>query len=185
MAALNWWLPPATLAERGVCAGWLSLPGSRMAQREAVRRELPVRLAEPFGQTSGSLRLVETETAPRLQGLVGAQWLSLSYAGERIGFALAARPVGIDLVEVGALPDWREVAEDFFGPNVTSELLAHPGHEQTAAFALAWVELEARGKALGEGLAEWDAARAARLARTELAYRNVADGYAVALALRG
>jgi len=183
MAALNWWLPPPTLAEQGVCAGWLSLPGPRPAQRVALRRLLPDTLSVAFGQASGSLTLVETGTAPRLSGLAGAEWLSLSYAGERVAFALATRPVGIDLVEVGALPDWRDVAANFLGPDITAMLSALPVHECDSAFALAWAELEARGKARGEGLAEWSEGRAASLAEGVLVRREAADGHAMALVL--
>ncbi|MCW3481760.1 hypothetical protein OL229_19705 [Neisseriaceae bacterium JH1-16] len=183
MAALNWWLGPATLAERGVCAGWLSLPGPRPVQRAALRRLLPDALAGAFGQPPGALRLIETEAAPRLQGLAGAEWLSLSYAGERVAFALAARPVGIDLVEIGGLPDWQEVAVDFLNPEVSAALAALPVNDRDSAFALAWAELEARGKARGEGLAEWTVSWAARLAEGGLVRREVADGHAMALVL--
>ncbi|MDN0083039.1 4'-phosphopantetheinyl transferase superfamily protein [Crenobacter sp. SG2305] len=183
VVALNWWLSPATLVERGVCAGWLSLPGPRPVQRVALRQLLPEALASAFGQAPGSLVLLETGAAPRLRGLAGAEWLSLSYVGGRVSFALAVRPVGIDLVEIGALPDWRAVAEDFLGPDVAAALGTLPAHERDGAFALAWAELEARGKALGEGLAEWSAGRAASLAEGELLLSVAADGHAMALVL--
>jgi len=183
VATLNWWLGPAMLAERGVCAGWLSLPGPRPARRVALRQLLPDALAGAFGQADGALVLIETGAAPRLSGLAGAEWLSLSYAGERVAFALATLPVGIDLVEVGALPDWSEVAQDFLGPQVTRTLEARPLREQDAGFALAWAELEARSKAYGLGLAEWSEGRAARLGETTLVQSALDRRFAWAVAL--
>jgi 4'-phosphopantetheinyl transferase len=100
-----------------------------------------------------------------------------------VAFALAARPVGVDLVELDALPDWQDVAHDFLGPTAACELLALPDHEQTAAFCLAWAELEARGKARGLGIAEWNERRAALLAGTELVYRALDEGFALAVAV--
>jgi 4'-phosphopantetheinyl transferase len=102
--------------------------------------------------------------------------LSLSYADEMLllGLCAGAR-LGVDLVRITPMPDWREVATLYLGPVGCTALAALPASERDPAFARAWAELEARSKCLGEGLAEWTPAAAARRAQCLHAERGI-DG---------
>ncbi|MEG1455318.1 MAG: 4'-phosphopantetheinyl transferase superfamily protein, partial [Comamonas sp.] len=71
--------------------------------------------------------------------------------------------VGIDVTEIAPMPDWAAVAKSYLGPAALARLAPADGAARDKAFALAWAELEARGKCLGLGLQEWSAARHARL----------------------
>ena len=90
--------------------------------------------------------------------------VSLAYADEMLllGVCQGAR-IGVDLLRIQPMPDWREVATLFLGPQICAELATHPAPQRDAAFARHWVELEARGKCLGLGLQEYTPGRATRL----------------------
>lgn len=186
-ARYGWWLPPAGLAHAGVCLGWLDLPGPRTAQRQALRQQLPSLMAAVLGLEHAAFALEEGEPAPWLVEQHSARRLALSfsYAGARAAFAVATRPLGVDLVALEELPDWPAVAQDFLGPETARRIAGLPNAARTAAFCLAWAELEARGKALGLGLELWTPARAARLATCELIYHAVQEGFTIAVATAG
>jgi 4'-phosphopantetheinyl transferase len=63
--------------------------------------------------------------------------------------------IGIDLMRVQAIPDWREVACDFLGPEVAARLAASEPALRAEAFARAWTAHEAGLKCLGLQLTEW------------------------------
>jgi 4'-phosphopantetheinyl transferase len=72
-------------------------------------------------------------------------------------------PVGVDLMRVQDIPDWRAVAHDYLGPHATALLDSTLAAERAAAFARAWSAHEARLKCQGLQLTEWTPALAARL----------------------
>lgn len=101
---------------------------------------------------------------------VDARWqglrlsISLSYSQDLALIALCpGARVGIDVTEIAPMPDWAAVAKSYLGPAALARLAPADGAARDLAFALAWAELEARGKCLGLGLQEWSAARHARL----------------------
>lgn len=61
-------------------------------------------------------------------------------------------PVGIDLELIRPMSDMQSLAERFFCPEETAEILAAPGGERERAFFNCWARKEAFIKALGEGL---------------------------------
>lgn len=89
--------------------------------------------------------------------------LSVSYAGQRALIAVhAGQYVGVDLLALPVADDWPSVSRVFLGEAETTRLLALPAAQQADGFAMAWVGLEARGKALQQGLEAYSAERAAR-----------------------
>lgn len=61
-------------------------------------------------------------------------------------------PVGIDLELIRPMPDMQRLAERFFCPEETAEIMAAPGGERERAFFSCWARKEAYVKASGEGL---------------------------------
>ena len=97
--------------------------------------------------------------APRIHvpGYRGAG-LSISHDGD---FSVAAvhvhGPVGVDVMAVQEIADWRGVASDYLGPQVMARLCAATQAQRTQLFTRAWCEHEARLKCEGLGLSEWSA----------------------------
>ena len=60
--------------------------------------------------------------------------------------------IGVDVEKLRPLPDMLEVANSFFCPEETDELLSLPRDQRTLAFYCCWTRKEAYIKALGEGL---------------------------------
>ncbi|KZL36581.1 phosphopantetheinyl transferase [Pseudomonas syringae pv. syringae] len=77
------------------------------------------------------------------------------------GFSLAAinlqGAVGVDLMQVQAVPDWHAVALDYLGAEVATGLSGLPESIRTMAFAKAWCRREAFLKLHGLALEEWTA----------------------------
>lgn len=78
---------------------------------------------------------------------------SLSHSGD---WALAGftrgRVIGVDMEEVRAMPDYRELALANFAAAEVAALMALPQEEQLDAFFACWVRKESYVKALGFGL---------------------------------
>ncbi len=89
--------------------------------------------------------------------------LSVSYGHQRALIAVhAGQYVGVDLLALPVADDWPGVSRVFLGHAETARLLALPTEQQADGFATAWVGLEARSKALQQGLEADSAERAAR-----------------------
>ncbi|PBQ20951.1 phosphopantetheinyl transferase [Pseudomonas congelans] len=77
------------------------------------------------------------------------------------GFSLAAvnlqGAVGVDLMQVQAVPDWHAVALDYLGAEVATGLSGMPESIRPIAFAKAWCRREAFLKLYGLALEEWTA----------------------------
>ncbi|MED5596768.1 4'-phosphopantetheinyl transferase family protein [Janthinobacterium sp. P210006] len=130
----------------------------RAAVREAVARWLKMDI--------DAISLESTPGAPPRLLLAGRP-AGLSFSHDD-GWSLAAihlhGAVGIDVMRVQDIPDWRQVARDYLGPQVTLELASLPDAQRPLALAQAWTAREAALKCAGLPLAEWDgAAPACRL----------------------
>jgi 4'-phosphopantetheinyl transferase len=79
---------------------------------------------------------------------------SLSHSGEwaLAGFA-RGRVVGVDMEEVRAMADYRELAQANFAPAEVTTLFELPQEQQLDGFFACWARKEAYVKALGLGLA--------------------------------
>ena len=147
------------------CVWALALPGQN--PRPAARAQLRQLLAGYLGIDPDQLALsLEPGRAPRLEQRWRGQslFLSLSYARDAALLALCpGLPIGVDLTEIQPMPDCTAVAGLYLGPRAATRLAMPVGPERDAAFAREWAALEARGKCLGLGLAEWSAARAHQL----------------------
>ncbi|MFP5391170.1 MAG: 4'-phosphopantetheinyl transferase family protein [Gammaproteobacteria bacterium] len=98
--------------------------------------------------------------APRLvlDGQVLAAGVSISHEEDYSVAALYPDgPVGIDLMRVQDIDDWKAVARNYLGPQVLAELAACAPAGRALALARAWTVREARLKCLGQPLAEWSA----------------------------
>ncbi len=142
-------------------------PGPQLrAEAKALLKEL---VAGYLGATDSTLLHFVPGQAP----FVDARWqglhlsISISYCQDLAMIALCpGARVGIDVTEIAPMPDWAAVAKSYLGPAALARLARlapADGAARDKAFALAWAELEARGKCLGLGLQEWSAARHARL----------------------
>ncbi|KAB8064628.1 4'-phosphopantetheinyl transferase family protein [Janthinobacterium violaceinigrum] len=94
---------------------------------------------------------------PRL--LLAGRPAGLSFSHDD-GWSVAAvhlhGTVGIDVMRVQDIPDWRQVARDYLGPQVTQELASLPDAQRPLALAQAWTAREAALKCAGLPLMEWD-----------------------------
>lgn len=154
------WLSNALAAPAQLRAGdtvlvWLSCAGlSRALASQWLRHQLdhlPC-LADGWQESAHGPR-------PRRPDLR----LSVSYGHQRALIAVhAGQYVGVDLLALPVADDWPDVSRVFLGDAETTRLLALPAEQQADGFATAWVGLEARGKALRQGLEAYSAERAAR-----------------------
>lgn len=161
--AVQPWPGPTPLARDGLLvigvAGPAGRGDARARLRLAVREALAAVLHIPMEQ------IVVASTpgqAPRLT-LDGTEaGLSLSHEE---GLSLAAvnlkGAVGVDLMRVQELPDWRAVAHDYLGPALVGELARLAPERRALAFARAWTAREAALKCAGMALREWTPATAA------------------------
>jgi 4'-phosphopantetheinyl transferase len=60
--------------------------------------------------------------------------------------------IGIDVEQVRPIPEMEHIAERFFAPHETSELMALPEPDRPRAFFNCWTRKEAYIKAVGDGL---------------------------------
>ena len=141
----------------------------REAARLRIRAALTTALAVHFGIDAGRIALHSPQgVAPwAVVALdVGDQRvaLSISHDGDISVAAYSFNgAVGIDVMPIVPVPDWRAVARDYLGPEAARKLAARSDGERDAAFAHAWSEHEARLKCLGFQLSEWCDERAVAL----------------------
>lgn len=163
------------------------LQGQRRQLRAEARALLRDLVAGYLGTSSDNTLL---HFVPGQAPFVDARWqglrlsISISYSQDLALIALCAGArIGIDVTETAPMPDWAAVARSYLGPAVLARLAPADGAARDKAFALAWAELEARGKCLGLGLQEWSAERHARLQAPAIEVISSAlEGFAIALA---
>lgn len=111
--------------------------------------------------------------------------LSISHDGDLSVAAYSfSGAVGIDVMSISPVPDWRAVARDYLGPVTARQLAARPDGERDAAFAHAWSEHEARLKCLGLQLSEWCDERAVALQACRCFPLALPEGYVAYVALQ-
>lgn len=169
------------------------LHGQGRPLRGAARQLLRELLAGYLGMPAGRIPL---RFVPGQAACVDAPWqgmplsISMSYGQDLALIALCpGAHIGIDVTEIAPQPDWAQVAGLYLGAESAARLATTDGAARDRMFALAWAELEARGKCLGLGLQEWSAARQQRLHQPaievstgELAAARPGPVHAVALA---
>jgi len=83
----------------------------------------------------------------------GVATFNVSHSGDMAVFAFAAGcEIGVDVEEIRPLPDMLDIAQRFFCPAETAELISLSGNQRERAFFHCWTRKEAYIKALGEGL---------------------------------
>jgi 4'-phosphopantetheinyl transferase len=159
-------------------------PGTGRADaRAAIRAALCASVAQALGETDVRVDGVPG-AAPRLlvNGELSPVGLAISHTDSR-SFAVwhpTAR-LGLDVMAVADVPDWRAVARDYLGPEALTRLDAESAATRASAFAREWTTREASLKCLGLGLAEWTELPCP-LVLNELA---LASGFAGAIARKG
>ena len=127
--------------------------------RPVARRELRTLLRQVLVQWNGlaseQLPLRETPSGPVWSGLLDGHSLdiSLSHAEGEGGIGMMrAGWIGVDIMRIQSIPETREVARHYLGPEAwkTIQHAADPA----LAFATAWTALEARLKCLKQSLRE-------------------------------
>jgi 4'-phosphopantetheinyl transferase len=154
-----WW--PARLAP--ACAGVVVIgvagATSRPAARAAIRAALRDAVAQLAGVPGADVAILsEPGRAPAvsIRGMRGLPGIAISHDADlSLGAINLDGPVGVDLMRVSEIPDWRAVAHDYLGPAVTATLDATAPALRARAFAQAWTAREARLKCHGMPLAEW------------------------------
>jgi 4'-phosphopantetheinyl transferase len=141
----------------------VSLPAgaarSRTAARGAIRLALRAALARELSTSIDLIDVISSPgSAPRLVWPGGDVACSISHEdGHSFAAIYLHGPVGIDVMAVRELPDWRIVARDYLGPEVEKRLAALAPADRALAFAQAWTAREAALKCAGKALTEWTA----------------------------
>ena len=159
---------PRGLALLGV-RGQSARESDRETARLRIRAVLTAALAAHVGTDAGRVALHSS------QGVAPWAVVSLDAGEQRVALSIShdgdlsvaaysfCGAVGIDVMSISPVPDWRAVARDYLGPDAARKLAARPDGERDAAFAHAWSEHEARLKCLGLPLSEWCDERAVAL----------------------
>ncbi|QRX82745.1 4'-phosphopantetheinyl transferase superfamily protein [Glaciimonas sp. PAMC28666] len=130
--------------------------------RDSARERIRIALREALGfllnMSPLSVPLV-TELGQPIRLALPALHLGLSLSHEP-GLSVAAinlrGKVGIDLMRVNAIADWRQVAQDYLGHETVKRIADLPSSGQSHAFAQEWTRYEACLKCLDIGIREWD-----------------------------
>ncbi len=152
--------PPKPFPRQGVLlVSCVIRPGSaREEARKLVRTCVRTAVEQWLELPSGAITFISVPgVAPRLL-IDGLPEPGFSISHEA-GFSLAAvnlhGAVGVDLMQVQAVPDWHAVAMDYLGADVASLLSCMPDLIRPTAFAKAWCRREAFLKLHGLALEEW------------------------------
>ncbi len=159
--AVSWW--PGTLAPRGDGLYVIGVRGD--GDREQARRRIRQALCEALAQLYG-LQAVQimihfsAGRAPAVSFLEAPDavppGISISHDGP---LSLAAihqhGPVGVDVMRVQEVPDWRAIARDYLPPHVLDQMESSAPTQRPLLLAQAWTEMEARLKCHGRQLGEW------------------------------
>jgi 4'-phosphopantetheinyl transferase len=185
-----WW--PAPLAQRGDGLHVIGVrgDGERQAARRRTRQALCEALAQLYGLEVGQIMIhFSAGRAPAVSFLGAphavAPGISISHDGPLSVAAIHQHGlVGVDLMRVQEVPEWRAIARDYLPPHVADRLDAAAPSERPLVLARAWTEQEARLKCHGRQLSEWSGlALPARCHELDLPDGFV--GVVAAYALRG
>lgn len=133
----------------------------RALARERIRLALRQAIAAALGSGVEQVAIASAPgSAPRVlvDGKPLPAGVSLSHADSLSVAAFHARgAVGLDVMQVEEIADWRDVARDYLGPQALALLDNTARAERALAFARAWTAREAHLKCLGLALGEWTA----------------------------
>jgi 4'-phosphopantetheinyl transferase len=157
-----WW--PGALAPRddGLYVIGVRGDGERQAARTRTRQALCEALAQLYGLQPAQIMIhFSAGRAPAVSFLeapdVVAPGISISHDGPLSVAAIHQHGlVGVDLMRVQDVPDWRAVARDYLPPHVLDRLEASAPGQRALLLARAWTEHEARLKCHGRQLGEWN-----------------------------
>jgi len=125
-----------------------------MRRHQAAHGALRAILAGYLGIAPGALAIASDAQGKPYLADEPALAFNLSHSGPLALLAVArARPIGVDVEQVRALPDAGLVAGRFFAPAEVQAWSRFSGAAQTRAFYACWTRKEAYLKALGSGLA--------------------------------
>jgi 4'-phosphopantetheinyl transferase len=162
----------------------------REAARLRIRAALTTALAVHFGIDAGRIALHSP------QGVAPWAVVALDAGDQRVALSISHDSdisvaaysfngaVGVDVMSISPVPDWRAVARDYLGPVTACKLATRPDGERDAAFAHAWSEHEARLKCLGLPLSEWCDERAVVLQACRCFPLVLPDGFVGYVALQ-
>jgi 4'-phosphopantetheinyl transferase len=156
-----WW--PGALAPRGdgLYVVGVSGSGDRQAARRRTRQALCEALAQLYGLQVAQIMIhFSAGRAPAVSFLeapdVVPPGISISHDGPLSVAAIHQHGlVGVDLMRVQEVPDWRAIARDYLPPHVRDRLNASTPDQRPQLLARAWTEHEARLKCHGRQLSEW------------------------------
>jgi 4'-phosphopantetheinyl transferase len=157
--AVHPWPGPLPDPDEGLIALRLCTPVSndRGVARAQVRAALKSLLGNLLGRLPDEVPLVSAPGQPLSVDLPDC-CIGLSVSHEP-GITVAAihlhGPVGVDVMRVQDLPDWRELARSYLGVATMRCIEELPNGFRASAFARAWTELEARLKCRRVPLTEW------------------------------
>ncbi|WP_394778829.1 4'-phosphopantetheinyl transferase family protein [Undibacterium sp.] len=167
----------------------ISITPDVSAAREQVRLQIRAALLDTLaaaGHCPPSQVQLFSEAAQALRVVVPGRKFGVSITHEA-GLSLAAiidgGAVGVDLVHVDELLDWKPVAQLYLGDEATAAISRHPAAEQARCFALKWTEHEARLKCCGLGISEWSVELAGKLAGCSVSTLDVPAVYAGSIAV--
>ena len=162
---------------------------SRPEARQAIRHALHSTVAALLDQPLSALTLLSNPGQPVQVHAPGANLhIAISHMpGLSVAAICTHGPVGVDVMATPTqdLPDWAQVARDYLGPLADMALQRTLLTERPAAFARAWVRLEARLKCAGLGMTEWTPALAVRLDACSTAALALPLGVSGALSQQG
>lgn len=158
---VSWWpTMPASRAD-GLYVIGVSGCGERVAARQQIRDALREAIGQLYGLAAADIMIhfspgVSPSASFSRPTGVPAPGISISHDGTLSVAAIHLHgQVGIDVMRVQDIEDWREVARDYLGPAALARIGAAPAGQRAAVLAHAWTEHEARLKCHGRQLAEW------------------------------
>ncbi|GET42134.1 4'-phosphopantetheinyl transferase family protein [Microseira wollei] len=111
-------------------------------------------LGRYLGKEPGELEFCYSDRGkPSLAGSNSSVCFNLSHSQSLALYAIARRPIGIDLEFIRPLDDALKLAQRFFSPREYAFIAALPPDQKQKAFFQLWTCKEAYLKATGEGLA--------------------------------
>jgi 4'-phosphopantetheinyl transferase len=159
--AVAWW--PAVLPASVDQVYVIGVRGS--GDREAARRDIRLALREAIAQLYGmqpSEIMIQFSPgvcpAASFSGPADARppAISITHDGTLSLAAICINgAVGIDVMQVREIDDWRALASDYLGAATLAEIEAVPSGQRATALAGAWTGHEARLKCHGRQLTEW------------------------------
>ncbi|WP_116831215.1 4'-phosphopantetheinyl transferase family protein [Pseudomonas syringae] len=154
--------PPKPFPRQNVLlVSCVTRPGcARDEARSHIRACVRTAVEQWLELPSGAITFISAPgAAPRLliDGLPEPGFSISHEAGCSLAAINLQGAVGVDLMQIQAVPDWHAVAQDYLGADVATRLSGLPESVRTITFAKAWCRREAFLKLHGLALEEWTA----------------------------